>query len=246
MANKKIVLISLAIISLIAGAAILLRLPVDNAIEPIITMPNENAKIILLPEPKHHSDVSIEETLVKRSSVRHYTEEALTIEEVSQLLWAAQGITIRPDGRKGRTAPSAGALYPLEVYLTVRNVDGLEPGVYHFIPEEHKLKKVFAGDVAAELSAAALGQPWVAQAPINIVIAAVYERTTGRYGDRGIRYVHMEVGHVGQNISLQVISLDLGTVVVGAFNDDRVHQIINMADDEVPLYIMPVGRSAER
>ena len=255
MTNKKIILIVLAIslillaMVLIAIGGIFLRRPqpippvvneINNAIQPVITMPNKG--IIQLPEPRFDSDVSIEEALLQRRSVRHYTEEALTLQEVSQLLWSAQGITIRPDGRRGRTAPSAGALFPLEVYLTVRNVEGLEPGVYRFIPEGHQLKKMFANDVHAELSAAALGQPWVAQAPINIVIAAIYERTTVRYGDRGIRYVHMEVGHVGQNISLQVISLNLGTVVVGAFDDDRVHQIIRMADDEVPLYIMPVGR----
>lgn len=218
---------------------------VNNIIEvnkqPVITMPNENENIIQLPKPRFESEISIEEALLNRRSVRHYIDEPLTLAEVSQLLWAAQGITVRPDGRKGRTVPSAGALYPLEVYLTVRNVDGLEPGVYHFIPEGHKLRKVFGGDVHTELSAAALGQPWAVQAPINIVIAAIYERTTVRYGDRGIRYVHMEVGHVGQNISLQAISLNLGTVV-GAFDDDRVHEIIRMAENEAPLYIMPVGR----
>ena len=161
MTNKKIILILSAIILIVIGGVILLRpLVVDevnNAIQPIITMPNENAKIIQLPEPRFDSDVSIEEALLQRRSVRHYTEEALTLQEVSQLLWAAQGVTVRPDGRRGRTAPSAGALYPLELYLTVRNVEGLEPGVYRFIPEEHKLRKVFGGDAHTELSAAALG-----------------------------------------------------------------------------------------
>ena len=199
-------------------------------------------EIIQLPEPRHQSNVSIEQALLRRSSVRHYTDEPLTLAEVSQILWAVQGITIRPDGRKGRTAPSAGALYPLEVYLTVKNVDGLDSGVYHFIPEGHKLRKVLTEDVHIKLSAAALGQAWVANAPINVVIAAVYERTTVRYGDRGVRYVYMEAGHAAQNVHLQVISLDLGTVVVGAFNDKAVKKIINMADNEVPLYIMPVGR----
>ena len=245
MTTKKIVLIISVIIFIIIATIILLPLLVIN--EPVITMPTimtmpENAKIIQLPEPKTQSEVSIEQALIKRRSVRSYTDEPLSLAEVSQLLWAAQGITVRPDGRKGRTAPSAGALYPLEIYLTVRNVDGLETGVYRFIPEEHKLEKVLAEDVHPELSAAALGQPWVAQAPINIVIGAVYERTTGKYGERGIRYVHMEVGHVGQNISLQVISLNLGTVVVGAFDDEQVKKIINMRNNEVPLYIMPVGR----
>ncbi len=215
----------------------------DITKEPIMPEDNKilNEKIIQLPEPKKESAVSIEQTLFKRKSVRDYTEKALTLEQVSQLLWAAQGITVRPDGRKGRTAPSAGALYPLEIFLTVRNVKGLDSGVYRFKPEEHQLEKIFTGDIQAELSVAALGQPWVAQAPINIVIAAVYERTTAKYGERGKRYVYIEVGHVGQNISLQAISLALGTVMVGAFDDEAVHRIVNLADNEVPLYIIPVG-----
>ena len=215
----------------------------DITKEPIMPEDNKilNEKIIQLPEPKKESAVSIEQTLFKRKSVRDYTEKALTLEQVSQLLWAAQGITVRPDGRKGRTAPSAGALYPLEIFLTVRNVKGLDSGVYRFKPEEHQLEKIFTGDIQAELSVAALGQPWVAQAPINIVIAAVYERTTAKYGERGKRYVYIEVGHVGQNISLQAISLALGTVMVGAFDDEAVHRIVNLADNEVPLYIIPDG-----
>ena len=252
MTNKKIVLILSVVIFIIIGGVILLRplvvldkINVANvAIEPAITMPNNG--IIQLPEPRFDSEVSIEQTLLQRRSVRHYTEEALTLQEVSQLLWSAQGITIRPDGRRGRTAPSAGALFPLETFLTVRNVDGLKPGIYRFMPQKHQLKKVLVGNVHPQLSEAALGQPWVAQAPINIVIGAVYERATIKYGERGIRYVHMEAGHVGQNISLQVISLNLGTVMVGAFHDDRVHEIINMADDEVPLYIIPIGRPAPK
>jgi len=244
--NKTLIILIISAIALIITGAIILLRPVNYddlfVVETNIMNANMETKIIQLPAPRQDSPVSIEKALLKRKSVRHYTDESLFLTEVSQLLWAAQGITVRPDGRKGRTAPSAGALYPLEIYLTVRKVDGLEPGVYRFIQEEHKLEKVLAGDIHTELSAAALGQPWVAQAPINIVIGAVYERTTKKYGDRGIRYVHMEVGHVGQNISLQVISLNLGTVVVGAFDDKRVKEIINMAKDVVPLYIMPVGR----
>jgi SagB-type dehydrogenase family enzyme len=245
MTNKKIILIISALTLIIIGGVILVRLAVNNeinnVIESVITMPKD-AKIIELSKPKFESEISIEEALVQRRSIRDYKDESLTLSEVSQLLWAAQGITIRPDGRKGRTAPSAGATYPLEIYLTVRDVEGLEPGVYRFLIEEFKLKKVLAGNIHPELSRAALGQPWVAKAPINIVIGAVYERTTDRYGERGIRYVHMEVGHVGQNISLQVISLELGTVVIGAFDDNEVKRIVNMAPNITPLYIMPVGR----
>ncbi len=246
MTNKKIILIIVIAIFTITGIMVLLYPLVNNNIKELELNANMKVEIIPLPEPKFDSDVSIEEALLARRSVRSYTDEPLTLQEVSQLLWAAQGITVRPDGRKGRTAPSAGGLHPLEVYLTVRNVKGLEPGVYHFDPYEHNLRKVLVGNIHPELSDAALDQAWVAAAPINIVIGAVYERSTIRYGERGIRYVHMEVGHVGQNISLQVISLDLGTVVVGAFDDERVREIVNMAEDVAPLYIMPVGRPAPR
>jgi len=194
---------------------------------------------VKLPEPRHDGDVSVETALLKRRSVRDYAGGALTLPEVSQLLWAAQGIT-HPRGL--RTAPSAGATYPLETYLVVGDVTGLAAGVYRYKPHEHKLVKVLDGDLRVEPAAAALGQIWVREGAINIVLTAIYERTTRRYGDRGIRYVHMEVGHVGQNIHLQAVALNLGTVVIGAFDDDQVKTFLNLPLNEHPLYIMPVGR----
>ena len=194
---------------------------------------------LTLPEPRLKSEVSVEETLLKRRSVREYAELPLTLEEVSQLLWAAQGITTEWGGR---TAPSAGALYPLEVYMVAGNVKKLAPGVYKYKPERHELVKVKDGDVRIELAKAALGQTWVREGAIDIVIAAVYERTTKKYGDRGVRYVHLEVGHAAQNIYLQAAALNLGMVTVGAFYDDRVKDVLNMAGNEVPLYVIPVGR----
>lgn len=195
---------------------------------------------IELPAPKYDSNTSVEQALLIRRSVREYKDEPLTLAEVSQLLWAAQGIT---EPRRGlRTAPSAGATYPLEVYVVVGNVNNLSQGVYKYKPHEHELVKVVEGDKRAELYDAAFRQRWVKEGAIVIVFSAVYERTTGRYGDRGIRYVHMEVGHAGQNVYLQAVSLNLGTVVVGAFRDDAVKRILNMPEEESPLYIMPVGR----
>jgi SagB-type dehydrogenase family enzyme len=192
-----------------------------------------------LPKPRYHSDTSIEEALLRRRSVRQYTDEPLTIQEVSQLLWAAQGMT----GPRGfRTAPSAGATYPLETYLVVGEVKGLVPGVYRYIPREHKLTKLIDGDLRSELSSAALGQEWVEKGAIDIVFTAIYERTTWRYGERGIRYVHMEAGHAAQNLCLQAVALDLETVVVGAFYDDRIRKTLNLGEKEEPLYIIPVGR----
>lgn len=193
-----------------------------------------------LPEPRLKSAVSLEETLLQRRSTREYADEALTLEEVSQLLWAAQGVTAEWGGR---TAPSAGALYPLETYLVVGNVENLAPGVYKYKPERHELVKVKDDDVREELAKASLGQSWVKEGAIDIVIAAVYERTTRKYGDRGVRYVHMEAGHAAQNICLQATALDLGIVTVGAFYDDRVRETMGIPENETPLYVIPVGRS---
>ena len=199
-----------------------------------------NETEIDLPEPRYDSGVSLEETLLKRRSVRDYTGEALTLQEVSQLLWSAQGTT---DPRGYRTAPSAGATYPLETYLVVGDVENLTEGVYHYQSAEHRLVRVLDGDLRAQLAGAALGQGWVRNGAVNIIFTAIYERTTRRYGDRGIRYVHMEVGHAAQNVFLQAVALGLGTVVIGAFHDDQVSQILKLPKNEHPLYIMPVGRS---
>ena len=194
---------------------------------------------IKLPEPRYTSNTSIEAALSQRRSIRAYSGENLTIAEVSQLLWAAQGIT-SPGG--GRTAPSAGALYPLELYVVVGDVEGIDKGVYKYIPEEHELEKVKDSDIRAELADAALEQACVRDAAIDLVFTAVYERTTGKYGERGIKYVQMEAGHAAQNVYLQAVALDLGTVVIGAFVDSEVKEIMNMQEQETPLYIMPVGR----
>lgn len=199
----------------------------------------ENLVTVSLPEPRLQSEVSVEEALSGRRSVRVYAEAPLTLDEVSQLLWAAQGIT----GAGGaRTAPSAGALYPLEVYLAAGEVEGLIAGVYHYKPEPHELVLLKKEDVREALAEAALSQAWIKEGAIVIVIAAAYERTMVRYGKRGVRYVHMEVGHAAQNLYLQAEALGLGMVVVGAFHDDQVKSLMAMPDEEVPLYVIPVGR----
>jgi len=201
--------------------------------------PAEDNVRIVLPEPRYDSDVSVEEALLKRRSIRNYTDEALTLQEVSQLLWAAQGIT-DPSGK--RTAPSAGALYPLEVYVVVGNVEDVARGVYKYRPQQHELVRVLDGDLRETLSQAALDQSSVKQGAIDIVITAIYERTTKKYSDRGIRYVHLEAGHAAQNVYLQAVAMNLGMVVIGAFYDDQVKEVLNLPENEEPLYIMPVGR----
>jgi len=199
----------------------------------------KNQDLIKLPEPRYESDTCVEEAILRRRSVRSYRDEALSLKEISQILWAAQGITEKR-GYK-RAAPSAGATYPLEIYVVVGKLEGIAPGIYHYIPKEHSLKRTISGDYRKRLADAALGQSFVEDAPIDLVFCAVYERTTSRYGERGIKYVHMEVGHAAQNVYLQCQSLDLGTVVVGAFDDNKIKKILNLEKEE-PLYVMPVGR----
>ncbi len=196
-------------------------------------------EIIKLPEPRLKSDVSLEETLQQRRSVREYSAAPLRLDEVSQLMWAGQGVT---SDWGGRTAPSAGALYPLEVYLVAGMVEGIAPGVYKYQPEGHTLVKVREGDSRAKLADVSLGQAPVRDGAIDIVITAVYERTTRKYGDRGIRYVHIEAGHAAQNILLQAVALDLAAVPIGAFDDGEVREIIGAPANESPLYVIPVGR----
>lgn len=182
---------------------------------------------------------SLEELLRQRRSIRAYSDAPLTKDEVMKLLWAGQGIT-SPAGF--RTAPSAGALYPLEIYLVAGNVDNLTPGIYKYNPVKNDLTLVREGDVRTSLAAASLGQSSVSDGAIDIVIAAVYERTKIKYGSRGERYVHIEVGHAAQNICLQATALGLGLVTVGAFDDAAVAKVIGMPQDESPLYVIPVGR----
>ena len=206
---------------------------------PIPTPPSEQETLIRLPEPRYDSDVSIEQSLLQRRSIRSYTGEPLTLEEVSQLLWAAQGIT---DPRGFRTAPSAGALYPLEVYVVAGDVKKLACGIYKYEPEEHELALLINGDKRSELADAALAQPWVKEGAVVIVFTAVYGMTAIKYGERGIRYVHIEVGHAAQNLCLQATAMGLGVVTVGAFHDEKVSKLLNLPKDEEPLYIIPVGR----
>lgn len=197
------------------------------------------SKSIKLPKPQYDSNVSIEETLLKRRSIRSYKSEPLAIAEISQLLWSAQGVT----NRKGfKTAPSAGALYPLEVYIAAGNVTDLDAGIYKYYPHKHEIVNTIKGDKRSELCRAGLGQSSIKNAPAVMVFCAVFERVTGSYGKRGIQYVHMEVGHAIQNVCLQAISLGLGSVIIGAFNDYDVKDVMNFELDEHPLLILPVGK----
>ena len=208
--------------------------------------------IIKLPSPQLKGKVSLEETILRRRSVRRYRREPLDLSQLSQILWSAQGIT----GTRGfRAAPSAGATYPLEIFVFVgkRGIiaseakqppEELQAGIYHYEVDSHSLSLHTSGDLRPDLARAALDEEFIVKAPVDIVICALYHRTSYRYGSRGERYVHMEVGHVGENIHLQAVALGLATVEVGAFHDEEVRNVLGVDEQIKPLYIMPVGKPA--
>lgn len=206
----------------------------------------KDSNVIKLPKPRDKSDASVEEALHGRRSIRSYKNEPLTLAEISQLLWAAYGLNedIKAGLREGlKTAPSAGACYPLEIYLIAGKVTALPEGIYKYNPEEHTLEKICGGDKRAELCNAAYWQDMIKDAPASIVYSAIYERMTGRYGNRGRdRYVCMDLGHSAQNVYLQAFSLGIGTCAVGAFDDKAVKKVIPFTKKEEPLYIMPLGK----
>lgn len=196
-----------------------------------------HARGIDLPALPKAGGLSLDEALARRRSVREFSLEALTLADISRLAWAAQGLT----GPGHRTAPSAGATYPLEVYLAAGNVENLSTGVYRYLPQQHRLEGLFDGDIRVRLADCA-GQEWLSRAPAIVVIAAVFDRTTARYGERGKRYVHMEAGHAAQNLLLQAAALGLGATPVGAFNDGELSRLLHLPAGETPLYLIPVGR----
>ncbi len=196
------------------------------------------ATTIKLPAPAWSGRIPVAEALQSRRSIREFERSPLTAQELSQLLWAAQGITTS-DGR--RTAPSAGALYPLEIYVVVGNVTSIPAGVYHYIPRSHQIESIALEDRRAMLARAALGQESVANAAAVMVIAAVYARTAAKYGGRAERYVNIEAGCAAENLALLAVAMNLGSVVVGAFDDQSVRRITGLAASESPLILMPVG-----
>lgn len=193
---------------------------------------------IKLPNPVFSSKTSIEEALKRRRSIRSYKNIAVTLQEVAQLFWAAQGVTA---SNGLRTAPSAGALYPLEIYLVAGNIEKLTPGIYRYIPEKHTLQKLKDGDARIQLAKAVIGQEPVRLAAADIVITGVFSRTKEKYGKKGERFVLMEAGHAAQNIYLESVSLNIGTVSIGAFDDAQIKNILNLKKEE-PLYILPIGK----
>ncbi|UCG89021.1 MAG: SagB/ThcOx family dehydrogenase [Gemmatimonadota bacterium] len=199
-----------------------------------------NSRVVVeLPQPTHKGSVSLEETLNARRSVREFASIPLTLKQLSQILWAGQGQT-HPRGL--RTAPSAGALYPLELVVAAGLVTDLPAGVYRYRPRKHNLSQLLEGDQRRALAAAAVGQNWISDAAAIVAVAAVYGRTTKEYGKRGVQYVHIDVGHAAQNVCLQAVALGFGSTVVGAFDDSSVKQLLALAAEEEPVELIPIGR----
>ncbi len=197
---------------------------------------------IHLPPPSSKGGMSLAEAIARRKSIRRYTRETITQSQLSQLLWSAQGITDVSSER--RSVPSAGATYPLEIFVVCGDncIENIEAGIYWYSPEEHSLHLHYKGDARLDLSEAALAQEYIVEAPLNIVICAVYERTALFYGPRAERYINMEAGHAGQNIYLQATALGLGTVAIGAFDDEPVREVLRLDKQYEPLYIFPIGK----
>ena len=199
---------------------------------------------IRLPSPSQKGSMSLEEAIARRRSVRDFASEPISQAQLSQILWSAQGITDTHE--KCRAVPSAGATYPLEIFIVCgRNcIEEINEGIYHYNIDSHSLTLHHKGDVRLELARVALDQECIYQAPVDIVICAIYERTAMTYGARAERYVHIEVGHAGQNIYLQATALGLATVAIGAFYDEQVREVLRLDKQCKPIYILPVGKPA--
>lgn len=204
-----------------------------------------NGEYRKLPGPETGVGKSLWQSLRERKSVRNYTGERLTPEEVGQLLWAATGanrVTARGDFYF-RTAPSAGGLYPIETYIQINRVKDFSPGIYHYSVPKHGLYLLAEGDFGPALAGAALDQNMVKNAGVNFLWTAVTSRTFWKYGQRGIRYIYMDAGHAGQNLYLAATALNLGCCAIGAFFDDEVNRLLGLdGEDETIVYMASVGR----
>jgi len=194
--------------------------------------------MITLPEPKKRGTTSVEESLLKRRSIREFEPGPLAISEVGQILWSAYGIT----SKEGfHTAPSAGALFPLRVYLAADRVTGLDSGIYKYEPAIHSLDLIREGSSCKQLADATFSQEYIAEASATLIISADYEGPREKYGDQGQKFTWMDLGHLGQNVHLQAVSLDIGTVAVAAVRPGEIEKFLGLQNEEV-LYLMPLGR----
>jgi SagB-type dehydrogenase family enzyme len=237
----------LCLLILITFSACNSNAPKNERESSVLTKIEDAQLTYILPPPNTDGKLSVEKALANRRSHRRFQDREISAEELSQILWAAYGVTDpkpnRPHLRGGlRTAPSAGALYPFEIYVAIGKVKGIASGVYKYLSEEHKIIRTIDKDIREELCIAALGQNMVREAPVTVIYSAIFSRMTDKYGNRGReRYVCMDLGHSAQNIYLQAETLYLGTCAIGAFIDANVSEVLQLPAEEEPLYLMPVG-----
>jgi SagB-type dehydrogenase family enzyme len=226
---KKMLLIGIAVIFSIAGVYMFTN---GKKAEK-----KEEKNVIYLPKPQFSGKISIETALLKRRSIRKYTDSPLTLKETGQLLWAAQGIT---NERGFRTAPSAGAVYPMNLYIIVQNAGGMEKAIYRYIPQGHKLLKI---KNTSKINFSKISrQSWISKASVIFVITADYKRISEVYGGWGVKFANMEAGHIAQNIQLQGVSIAVGSCVVGAFEGIEISALLNLTQKETPVYLVAVGK----
>ena len=202
---------------------------------------------VKLPHPRTSGDQSLEEILLNRRSRRQFQTSSLSPYEISQILWAAYGLKEpergkRYTGKANRTCPSAGALFPLEIYLMAGDIIDIPSGFYHFIPDEHALKLIRDKDLREDLYNIAYPREMIRVAPASLIYIAIESRVLERYGERGRqRYISMDIGHSAQNVYLQAEALGLGTCAIGAFDDEGIIQVLDLPAEKIPMYVMPVG-----
>jgi len=210
----------------------------ENVFSQVLKKPRVGQKTFSLPPAALDGKISLEKAMQKRRTVRELGRGRISLNQISQILWAAQGIT---NSEGFRTSPSAGALFPLEVRIVNGNVQGIPAGTFRYSPEKNELVQESDTDIRRELAIAALDQAWINENSVLVVISAVVARCSIKYGERGLRYCFLEAGHAAQNILLQAAAMDLETGLVGAFDDSLVQKLINMETGEQPIYLIPIG-----
>ena len=195
-----------------------------------------------LPDPSWDGELTLGKAIQRRRSIRQYRDQALSNQDLSRLLHAMQGVT--ESRRSFRASPSAGALYPIEVYAVVRDVEDVEQGVYHYAVREHTLERIKSGDFSRRVMAAGAMQTFIGEAQVCFVLSAIFQRTRWRYRERAYRYILLEAGHIAQNLYLAAAALGLGCCAVGAFRDQALDEVVGMGGDEgeASLYLLPVGQ----
>ena len=216
---------------------------------PPIVKTYSGVETIPLPQPRFRRQVYVEDAIITRRSIRDFKDEALTLEDLSTILYLSFGVTAWEEGVYGyrrfplRAFPSAGALQPVEVYVLSFKVVGLDPGLYHYNPLKHELEVLKKGNFSREIIDIALGQEYAGSAPVTLILTIYWARTRWKYGDRGFRYALLDAGFAGENVYLACKALGLGTVAIGAFYDDELCKFLNIdCKDEIPVLIFPIGK----